>query len=95
MESSNPGLSFAAQPAALTMAVSFTVGVKPHLTMLRFDYNDVPQFVLAHNGVGARVPISGKIALERIPTARGTEPNWRPRAMRLSCRWVSVSAEQK
>jgi hypothetical protein len=52
MESSNPGLSFAAQPAALTMAVSFTVGVKPHLAVLRFDYNDVPRFVLAHNAIG-------------------------------------------
>src|SRR6266849_11064068 len=48
-ESSNPGLSFAAQPAALTMAVSFTDGVKPHLTVKPFDYNDVPRFVLAHN----------------------------------------------
>jgi len=66
MESSNPGLSFAAQPAALTMAVSFTVGVKSHLAMLRFDYNDVPRFVLARDAVGARVPIAGKIALERM-----------------------------
>lgn len=48
------------------MAVSFTVGVKPHLAVLRFDYNDVPPFVLAHNGVGARVPVAGKIALERM-----------------------------
>src|SRR5207249_7101551 len=46
-ESSNPGLSFAAQPAALTMAVSFTDGVKPHLAVVRFDYSDVPPFVLA------------------------------------------------
>jgi hypothetical protein len=29
------------------MAVSFTVGVKPHLAVMRFDYNDVPPFVLA------------------------------------------------
>src|SRR6267378_2504787 len=49
-ESSNPGLSFAAQPAALTMAVSFTDGVKPHLAVMRFDYSDVPRFVLAHHG---------------------------------------------
>src|SRR5467141_1672138 len=47
-ESSNPGLSFAAQPAALTMAVSFTVGVKPHLAVRRFDYSEVPHFVLVH-----------------------------------------------
>jgi hypothetical protein len=40
MESSVPGLSLAAQPAALTMAVSFTDLVKPHLTVLRFDYNE-------------------------------------------------------
>src|SRR5216684_7942721 len=51
-ESSNPGLSFAAQPAALTMAVSFTVGVKPHLAVMPFDYSDVPPFVLAHNTIG-------------------------------------------
>jgi len=31
------------------MAVSFTVGVKPHLAVKRFDYSEVPQFVLAHN----------------------------------------------
>jgi hypothetical protein len=66
MESSNPGLSFAAQPAALTMAVNFTVGVKPHLAVLRFDYNDVPQFVLAHYAIGARVPIAEKFALGRM-----------------------------
>jgi len=47
MESSNPGLSFAAQPAALTMAVSFTVGVKPHLAVKRSDYSEVPRLVLA------------------------------------------------
>src|SRR6267378_1234966 len=51
-ESSNPGLSFAAQPAALTMAVSFTDGVKPHLTVKPFDYNDVRRFVLALAAVG-------------------------------------------
>src|SRR5467141_954072 len=51
-ESSNPGLSFAAQPAALTMAVSFTVGVKPHLAVRRFDYSEVPHFVLALAAVG-------------------------------------------
>src|SRR5260221_319725 len=52
-ESSNPGLSFAAQPAALTMAVSFTVGVKPHLALMPLDYSDVPSFVLALSGLGA------------------------------------------
>jgi hypothetical protein len=50
-ESSNPGLSFAAQPAALTIAVSFTDGVKPHLTVKRFDYNDMPPFALAHRTI--------------------------------------------
>jgi hypothetical protein len=29
------------------MAVSFTDGVKPHLAVMRFDYNDVRRFVLA------------------------------------------------
>jgi hypothetical protein len=46
------------------MAVSFTVGVKSHLAVLRFDYNDVPRFVLAHHAtwswVGFRLaPLSG------------------------------------
>jgi hypothetical protein len=36
----------AAQPAALTMAVSFTESVKPHLSVLRIDYNDAEEFVL-------------------------------------------------
>src|SRR6266481_4448914 len=40
IESSVPGLSLAAQPAALTMAVSFTESVKPHLTVLHFDYSE-------------------------------------------------------
>ena len=48
-ESSNPGLSFAAQPAALTMAVSFTVGVKPHLPVMRLDYSDVLPILLARH----------------------------------------------
>jgi len=46
MESSVPGLSLAAQPAALTMAVSFTDSVKPHLTVLRSDYSGVAKFLL-------------------------------------------------
>jgi hypothetical protein len=50
IESSVPGLSFAAQPAALTMAVSFTESVKPHLAVLRFDYNDAGQFLLGTRG---------------------------------------------
>jgi hypothetical protein len=37
----------AAQPDALTMAVSFTESVKPHLTVLQFDYNDAAKFLLA------------------------------------------------
>src|SRR5439155_8909303 len=48
-KSSNPGLSFAAQPAALTMAVSFTESVKPHLAVKRFDYSEVRPFVLARD----------------------------------------------
>jgi hypothetical protein len=31
------------------MAVSFTVGVKPHLAVKRFDYSEVPPFVLAYH----------------------------------------------
>jgi hypothetical protein len=50
IESSVPGLSFAAQPAALTMAVSFTESVKPHLALLRFDYNDAAGFLLGTHG---------------------------------------------
>ena len=46
-ESSKLGLSFAAQPAALTMAVSFTEWVKPHLAVLRLDYSEVVRFLLA------------------------------------------------
>jgi len=45
--SSIPGLSLAAQPAALTIAVSFTESVKSHLAVLRFDYNDAAPFLLA------------------------------------------------
>jgi uncharacterized protein len=48
MESSNPGLSFAAQPAALTIAVSFTDSAKPHLTVKRFNYSRVGGFLLSH-----------------------------------------------
>ena len=36
----------AAQPAALTMAVSFTESVKPHLTVLPFDYSGDPDVML-------------------------------------------------
>src|SRR5260370_41133131 len=50
-ESSNPGLSFAAHPAALTMAVSFTDWVKPHLAVKPFDYNDVPRSLLARHAI--------------------------------------------
>src|SRR5215472_603562 len=38
-ESSKLGLSFAAQPAALTIAVSFTACVKPHLTLVVVSLN--------------------------------------------------------
>src|SRR6516225_6054976 len=47
IESRVPGLSFAAQPAALTMAVSFTESVKPHLTVLHLDYSECCRFLLA------------------------------------------------
>jgi len=36
----------AAQPAALTIAVSFTESVKPHLAVLPPDYNDAADFLL-------------------------------------------------
>jgi len=32
------------------MAVSFTGSVKPHLTVLRFDYNECAEFLLAMDG---------------------------------------------
>src|SRR5690242_2794877 len=48
-ESSKLGLSFAAQPAALTIAVSFTVCVKPHLAVSRLDYSEAARFLLAAN----------------------------------------------
>jgi len=51
MESRVPGLSFAAQPAALTIAVSFTEGVKPHLTVLHHDYNDATPLLLVAEDV--------------------------------------------
>src|SRR5258708_27468538 len=50
IESSVPGLSLAAQPAALTMAVSFTESVKPHLTVLHFHYSEGAEFLLAGDG---------------------------------------------
>ncbi len=59
-ESSNPGLSFAAQPAALTMAVSFTVWVKPHLAVMRLDYNDVASFVLARGPICVNRTLRGQ-----------------------------------
>src|ERR1700694_5253667 len=46
-ESSVAGLSFAAQPAAFAMEVSFTDALKSHLAVKRFDYSDVLRFVLA------------------------------------------------
>src|SRR5271169_3297962 len=54
IESSVPGLSLAAQPAALTMAVSFTELVKPHLAVMRFDYNDATHFLLGTSGTHGR-----------------------------------------
>src|SRR3989454_7358119 len=55
-ESSKLGLSFAAQPAALTMAVSFTGWLKPHLAALRLDYSEVLVFVLAACDLVVRQP---------------------------------------
>src|ERR1700675_4891527 len=43
--SSVAGLSFAAQPAAFAIDVSFTDEAKPHLAVKRFDYSDVTRFV--------------------------------------------------
>ncbi len=48
--SSVAGLSFAAQPAAFAMEVSFTDDAKPHLDVKRFDYSGVWPFLLAHPG---------------------------------------------
>jgi hypothetical protein len=45
--SSVAGLSFAAQPAALAMEVSFTDALKSHLAVKHFDYSEVLRFVLA------------------------------------------------
>src|SRR5260370_39782554 len=50
IESSVPGLSLAAQPAPLTMALSFTESFKPHLTVLHFDYSERAEFLLAVDG---------------------------------------------
>jgi len=44
------GLSFAAQPAAFAIEVSFTDEAKSHLAVNRFDYSEVRRFVLAHPG---------------------------------------------
>src|SRR5437660_4113840 len=79
-ESSNPGLSFAAQPAALTMAVSFTVGVKPHLAIKPFDYSEVQRFVLGS--------LNGDDYGD-APSDRGFAPKRRTHAMLLSYRWVA------
>src|SRR6266850_283906 len=46
--SSVAGLSFAAQPAAFAIEVSFTDEAKSHLAVNRFDYSEVWRFVLAH-----------------------------------------------
>src|SRR6266404_8266104 len=46
--SSVAGLSFAAQPAAFAMEVSFTDEAKPHLAVNHLDYSEVGWFVLAH-----------------------------------------------
>jgi hypothetical protein len=61
MESSNPGLSFAAQPAALTIAVSFTESAKPHLTVFRFDYSGVRGILLDVSVLGRKLAPSAPI----------------------------------
>src|SRR4029077_16221020 len=58
IESSVPGFSLAAQPAALTMAVSFTESVKPHLTVLPFDYSERAKFLLTIGGTWLRVRLA-------------------------------------
>jgi len=35
------------------MAVSFTVGVKPHLAVKRFDYSEVQQFLLVRYSISS------------------------------------------
>src|SRR6266852_4864058 len=52
------GLSFAAQPAAFAMEVSFTDEAKPHLAVNHLDYSEVALFVLAHLETQARESIS-------------------------------------
>src|SRR5664279_197577 len=47
IESRIPGLNLAAQPAAFTMVVSRTESDTPHLPIVRFDYSDATQLVLA------------------------------------------------
>src|SRR6267143_2910773 len=56
--SSAAGLSFAAQPAAFAIDVSFTDGAKPHLAVEHFDYSEVKRFVLAHPEAQAQESIS-------------------------------------
>src|SRR6266850_526030 len=56
--SSVAGLSFAAQPAAFAMEVSFTDEATPHLAVNRFDYSEVARFVLAHPEIQAQESIS-------------------------------------
>ena len=38
------------------MAVSFTESVKPHLTVLHFDYSERAEFLLEHGMLDAVVP---------------------------------------
>src|SRR6266403_206811 len=56
--SSVAGLSFAAQPAAFAMEVSFTDEAKSHLAVIRFDYSEVARFVLAHPETQSQESIS-------------------------------------
>jgi hypothetical protein len=55
------------------MAVSFTESVKPHLTVLRFDYSEGAEFLLAGDGnllVGATC-VEGRESV-LIARCRGT-----------------------
>src|SRR5882672_6972979 len=56
--SSVAGLSFAAQPAAFAIDVSFTDEAKPHLAEKSFDYSEIWRFVLARPETQAQESIS-------------------------------------
>src|SRR6267143_3573823 len=55
--SSVAGLSFAAQPAAFAIDVSFTDAPKPHLAPKAFNYSEVARFLLVHHGTRRWLPL--------------------------------------